>query len=425
MNNTEIFNKALEVIPGGVNSPVRAFLSVGGNPRFIEKASGAYMWDIEGKKYIDYVGSWGPAILGHAHPEVIKAVSESIKKGLSFGTPTKGEVDLAKILVSRIPSIDKIRLVNSGTEATMTAIRLARGYTKKNKIVKFEGCYHGHSDSLLVKAGSGLLTLGNPSSSGVPESFVNDTITLQYNNSSIVEEAFYKYGTDIACIIVEPIAGNMNMIKPKKEFLESLRFITTKYHSLLIFDEVMTGFRVGPQGAQGIFNISPDITTLAKVIGGGMPIGAIGGKKEIMKHLSPEGTVYQAGTLSGNPVAVAAGIKTLELIDEKDFYINLSNKTKKLTEGLQKIAKSMNLKVTSDYQGGLFGLYFCEKIPTSFEEASKCNHEMFKQFFNSMLNKGVYLSPSPFEAGFVSSAHTDEIIEQTLSIAEDSFKEIN
>ncbi|MBW0454639.1 MAG: glutamate-1-semialdehyde 2,1-aminomutase [Candidatus Kinetoplastibacterium crithidii] len=424
-NNSEIFKKASRFIPGGVNSPVRAFLSVGGTPKFIEKASGPYIWDIEGKKYIDYVGSWGPAILGHAHPEVIEAVTKAAKDGLSFGAPTKGEVILAEMLVSRIPSIDKIRLVNSGTEATMTAIRLARGYTGRTKIVKFEGCYHGHSDSLLVKAGSGLLTFGNPSSAGVPENFVKDTISLEYNNSDIVKEVFQKYGHEIACIIVEPIAGNMNMVKPKQGFLENLRTITEQHKSLLIFDEVMTGFRVGPTGVQGMLNILPDITTFAKIIGGGMPIGAIGGKNEIMSHLAPEGKVYQAGTLSGNPVAVAAGIKTLEIIEESGFYEKLSTQTEKLSSGLQEIGRKNGFKISSDYIGGMFGLYFCEKIPTSFAETKNFNSDLFKKFFNSMLNKGVYLSPSAFEAGFVSYTHTDNIIEETLHIADKSFKEIS
>ncbi|WBF65437.1 MAG: glutamate-1-semialdehyde 2,1-aminomutase [Candidatus Kinetoplastibacterium crithidii] len=423
-NNAEIFKKASKFIPGGVNSPVRAFLSVGGTPKFIEKASGPYIWDIEGKKYIDYVGSWGPAILGHAHPEVIEAVTKTAQLGLSFGAPTKGEVILAEMLVSRIPSIDKIRLVNSGTEATMTAIRLARGYTGRTKIVKFEGCYHGHSDSLLVKAGSGLLTFGNPSSAGVPDNFVKDTISLEYNNSDIVKEVFQEYGHEIACIIVEPIAGNMNMVKPKKGFLEDLRTITKRHKSLLIFDEVMTGFRVGPTGVQGILNISPDITTFAKIIGGGMPIGAIGGKNEIMSHLAPEGKVYQAGTLSGNPVAVAAGIKTLEIIARSGFYEKLSTQTEKLSKGLQEIGRKNGFKISSDYIGGMFGLYFCEKIPTSFAETKNFNSDLFKKFFNNMLNKGVYLSPSAFEAGFVSSSHTDNIIEETLHIADKSFKEI-
>ncbi|AFZ82906.1 glutamate-1-semialdehyde 2,1-aminomutase [Candidatus Kinetoplastidibacterium crithidiae] len=424
-NNIEIFKKASRFIPGGVNSPVRAFLSVGGTPKFIEKASGPYIWDIEGKKYIDYVGSWGPAILGHAHPEVIEAVTKAAEYGLSFGAPTKGEVILAEMLVSRIPSIDKIRLVNSGTEATMTAIRLARGYTGRTKIVKFEGCYHGHSDSLLVKAGSGLLTFGNPSSAGVPDNFVKDTISLEYNNSDIVKEVFQKYGHEIACIIVEPIAGNMNMVKPKKGFLEDLRTITEQHKSLLIFDEVMTGFRVGPTGVQGMLNILPDITTFAKIIGGGMPIGAIGGTNKIMSNLAPEGKVYQAGTLSGNPVAVAAGIKTLEIIERSGFYERLSIQTEKLSSGLQSIGRKNGFKISSDYIGGMFGLYFCEKIPTSFEETKNFNSDLFKKFFNSMLDKGVYLSPSAFEAGFVSSSHTDDVIDETLHIADKSFKEIS
>ena len=337
--NTELFNRACQTIPGGVNSPVRAFRSVGGAPRFIKRAQGPYVWDADGTRYTDYVGSWGPAILGHAHPEVIRAVQEAAVDGLSFGAPTEGEIEIAEAIVARMPSIEKVRLVSSGTEATMTAIRLARGVTGRSKIIKFEGCYHGHADSLLVKAGSGLLTFGNPTSAGVPAEFIQHTLVLDFNKLDAVEAAFKQYGAEIACVIVEPIAGNMNLIKPAAGFLEGLRSLCTQYGALLIFDEVMTGFRVGPQGVQGLTGITPDLTTLAKVIGGGMPVGAFGGRADIMEHIAPLGSVYQAGTLSGNPVAVAAGLATLKLLDEPGFYDRLSAQTRKLAEGLARASR--------------------------------------------------------------------------------------
>ncbi|WP_353153285.1 glutamate-1-semialdehyde 2,1-aminomutase [Pollutimonas bauzanensis] len=422
--NTELFERACQTIPGGVNSPVRAFRSVGGSPRFITRAQGPYMWDADGVQYIDYVGSWGPAILGHAHPEVIRAVQEAAVHGLSFGAPTEGEIEIAEAIAARLPSIEKVRLVSSGTEATMTAIRLARGATGRSKIIKFEGCYHGHADSLLVKAGSGMLTFGNPTSAGVPPEFIKHTLVLDYNKLDAVEAAFKEFGADIACIIVEPIAGNMNLIKPVPGFLEGLRSLCTQYGALLIFDEVMTGFRAGPQGVQGLTGVTPDITTLAKVIGGGMPVGAFGGRADIMEHIAPIGNVYQAGTLSGNPVAVAAGLVTLKLLAEPGFYDRLSAQSKKLTEGLAERAKAAGVTMCTDHVGGMFGLYFRESIPTTFEEVSTCDVELFKKFFHGMLIKGVYFAPSAFEAGFISSAHDDAVIQTTLDVAEEVFAKL-
>ncbi len=422
--NTALFERACQTIPGGVNSPVRAFRSVGGSPRFIKKAQGPYIWDAEDTRYIDYVGSWGPAILGHAHPEVIRAVQEAAVDGLSFGAPTEAEIEIAEAIAARIPSIEKVRLVSSGTEATMTAIRLARGFTGRSKIVKFEGCYHGHADSLLVKAGSGMLTLGNPTSAGVPPEFIQHTLVLDYNNLPAVEAAFKQHGSDIACIIVEPIAGNMNLIKPVTGFLEGLRALCTEYDALLIFDEVMTGFRAGPQGVQGLTGVMPDITTLAKVIGGGMPVGAFGGRADIMEHIAPLGPVYQAGTLSGNPVAVAAGLVTLKLLAEPGFYEALSAKTQKLTTGLTDRAKAAGVPFCTDYVGGMFGMYFNEFVPTTHQEVSACDTERFTKFFHGMLIKGVYFAPSAFEAGFMSAAHDDAVIQTTLDIAEEVFAKI-
>lgn len=422
--NSDLFERACRSIPGGVNSPVRAFRSVGGTPRFIRRARGPYVWDAEGTRYTDYVGSWGPAILGHAHPEVVRAVQEAAVDGLSFGAPTQAEVELAEVLIARLPSLEQVRLVSSGTEATMTAIRLARGATGRSKIVKFEGCYHGHSDSLLVKAGSGLMTFGNPSSAGVPAEFVAHTLTLEFNNLAAVDAAFQQHGADIACIIVEPIAGNMNLIKPAEGFLEGLREVCTRHGALLIFDEVMTGFRVGPQGVQGLTGVQPDITTLAKVIGGGMPVGAFGGSAEIMKHIAPLGGVYQAGTLSGNPVAVAAGLATLRLIGEPGFYEGLAAQTAKLAQGLQERGRAAGLAVSADSVGGMFGLYFSQNVPTSFAEVSACDTEAFKRFFHAMLARGVHFAPSAFEAGFVSATHDDEVIQETLNTAEDVFAEM-
>jgi len=422
--NVELFARANRSIPGGVNSPVRAFRSVGGTPRFVARAQGPYFWDAEDKRYIDYIGSWGPAILGHAHPEVVRAVQDAAVHGLSYGAPTEAEIEIAEMLIERMPSIEQIRLVSSGTEATMTAIRLARGATGRNKIIKFEGCYHGHADSLLVKAGSGLLTFGNPTSAGVPPEFVAHTIVLDYNDIEGVKAAFATHGKEIACVIVEPIAGNMNLIKPITGFLETLRSECTAHGALLIFDEVMTGFRVGPQGVQGLTGITPDITTLAKVIGGGMPIGAFGGRKDIMQNIAPLGGVYQAGTLSGNPVAVAAGITTLRLLSQPGFYEDLAVRTRKLTHGLVAMARAHNIPFSADSVGGMFGVYFSNSVPSTLAEVSASNIDMFKTFFHAMLDEGVYFAPSAYEAGFVSSTHDDNVIQATVDAADRVFAKL-
>lgn len=422
--NSDLFTRASKTIPGGVNSPVRAFRSVGGTPRFIQRAQGAHIWDADGTRYIDYVGSWGPAILGHAHPEVIQAVQKAAENGLSFGAPTEAEIEIAEAIVARLPSMEQVRLVSSGTEATMSAIRLARGFTGRPRIIKFEGCYHGHADSLLVKAGSGMLTFGNPTSSGVPAEFIQHTLVLDYNDLDAVAAAFAKYPDDIACIIVEPIAGNMNLVKPRDGFLEGLRELCTRHGAVLIFDEVMTGFRAGPRGVQGLTGVQPDITTLAKVIGGGMPVGAFGGRADIMAHIAPLGGVYQAGTLSGNPVAVAAGLATLRLLDEPGFYDRLAASSQQLAQGLQERARAAGIPFSADYVGGMFGLYFRDAVPTSLAEVSESDVEMFKRFFHGMLERGVHFAPSAFEAGFVSGAHDAAIIGETLSIAESVFAEL-
>ncbi len=422
--NAELFQRASRTIPGGVNSPVRAFRSVGGVPRFIQRAQGPYVWDAEGTRYIDYVGSWGPAILGHAHPEVVRAVQEAAAGGLSFGAPTEAEVLLAELLVERIPSMQQVRLVSSGTEATMSAIRLARGFTGRKKIIKFEGCYHGHADSLLVKAGSGLLTFGNPTSAGVPPEFVEHTIVLDFNDLAGVEAAFARMGEDIACVIVEPVAGNMNLVRPAEGFLQGLRDLCTRHGALLIFDEVMTGFRVGPQGAQGLFGITPDLTTLAKVIGGGMPIGAFGGRLDVMEYVAPLGPVYQAGTLSGNPVAVAAGLATLKLLAEPDFYERLARQAGRLIQGLRECANKAGVPFTADSVGGMFGIYFLEEPPRSLADVSRSDIERFKAFFHACLERGVYFAPSAFEAGFVSAAHDDAVIDQTLTVAAQALEQV-
>ncbi|MCL7420014.1 MAG: glutamate-1-semialdehyde 2,1-aminomutase [Methylobacter sp.] len=420
-----LFSDAKRVIPGGVNSPVRSFSGVGGTPVFIDHASGAYIYDSQGNRYIDYVGSWGPMILGHAHPEVIAAVKATAERGLSFGAPTEIETVMAQRVTELVPSIDLVRMVSSGTEATMSAIRLARGYTGRDKIVKFEGCYHGHSDSLLVKAGSGALTLGVPSSPGVPAAFAENTITLTYNDGEAVRALFADIGEQIACIIVEPVAGNMNCIPPVPGFLEALRQVCDQYGSVLIFDEVMTGFRVGLHGAQGLYGITPDLTTLGKVIGGGMPVGAFGGKRKIMECLAPLGPVYQAGTLSGNPVAMAAGLKTLELISRPGFFEDLTAKTEKLTAGMKQRAQQASIALTTNAVGGMFGLFFTEaELVTRFAQATECDQNLFKRFFHAMLEQGVYLAPSAFEAGFVSAAHTDDDLNQTLDTAEAIFRRL-
>ncbi len=415
----ELFEAAQKHIPGGVNSPVRAFKGVGGEPIFIKRAEGAYTWSESDKKYIDYVGSWGPMVAGHAHPAVIKAVQETAANGLSFGAPTVLETVMADKLVELVPSMDMVRMVSSGTEATMSAIRLARGFTGRDKIVKFEGCYHGHSDSLLVKAGSGALTLGVPSSPGVPAALAEHTVTLPYNDIAAVKESFSHIGGQVACIIVEPVAGNMNCIPPVPGFLEGLREVCDEYGSVLIFDEVMTGFRVALGGAQGHYGIKPDMTTLGKVVGGGMPVGAFGGKRAIMEHLAPLGPVYQAGTLSGNPVAMAAGLTTLELASTPGFYEEIGAKVEKLVSGIMDEAKKANIPMSENHVGGMFGLFFTEEEKiTSFGQAvEKCSADRFKLFFHGMLNEGVYLAPSAFEAGFVSSAHTDADIDATIGAA--------
>ncbi|MBM4207407.1 MAG: glutamate-1-semialdehyde-2,1-aminomutase [Gammaproteobacteria bacterium] len=417
-----LFSQAKAVIPGGVNSPVRSFSGVGGTPVFISKAQGAYIYDSTGKQYIDYVGSWGPMILGHAHPDVIAAVKSAAEKGLSFGAPTEIETELAKKVCELMPSIDLVRMVSSGTEATMSAIRLARGYTGRDKIVKFEGCYHGHSDSLLVKAGSGALTFGVPSSPGVTAAVAENTVTLPYNDSEAVKLLFAEMGEQIACIIVEPVAGNMNCIPPEAGFLQCLRDVCDQYQSVLIFDEVMTGFRVGLHGAQGLYGITPDLTTLGKVIGGGLPVGAFGGKRDIMERLAPLGRVYQAGTLSGCPVAMAAGLKTLEIISKSGFYAELTAKTAKLINGLQNAANKTGVAFTTNQVGGMFGLFFsAEKSITRFSHVMACDVACFKRFFHAMLQEGIYLAPSAFEAGFVSAAHSDEDLDKTIAIAEKVF----
>jgi glutamate-1-semialdehyde 2,1-aminomutase len=415
--NDELFARAQRTIPAGVNSPVRAFRSVGGTPRFVTHGQGAYVWDADGTRYIDYVGSWGPAILGHAHPAVVRAVQETAKHGLSFGAPTEIEIEMAETLVRLLPSIELVRLVSSGTEATMSALRLARGYTGRSKIVKFEGCYHGHGDSLLVKAGSGALTFGQPSSAGVPPAIANETIVLPYNDIEKVEAAFAKDGSDIACIIVEPVAGNMNLIMPRPDFLPGLRAVCDKYGAVLIFDEVMTGFRVHPRGVQGLLGITPDLTTLGKVIGGGMPVGAFGGKRAIMEKIAPQGPVYQAGTLSGNPVAVAAGLATLREIQAPGFYDRLAATTKSLTDGLAAAAKRAGVPFAAQSVGGMFGLYFAEAVPDTYDAVMACDKTRFNKFFHAMLDAGVYFAPSAFEAGFVSAAHTADDITATVERA--------
>ena len=424
-SDLELFELATLFIPGGVNSPVRAFKGVGGTPVFIDRATGPFIFDTQGKRYIDYVGSWGPMILGHAHNDIINTVRTAAENGLSFGTPTIIETKMAKKLCELVPSLDLVRMVNSGTEATMSAIRLARGYTGRNKIVKFEGCYHGHSDSLLVKAGSGALTLGEPSSPGVPEPLAGLTLTLNYNDEDAIRKLFSEIGQERACIIVEPVAGNMNCIPPAPGFLETLREVCDSADTLLIFDEVMTGFRVALGGAQDHYGVMPDLTTLGKIIGGGMPVGAFGGKKEIMDFLAPDGPVYQAGTLSGNPVAMAAGLKTLELISIPDFYTELNRATRQLTDGIEQAASEFGIKVTSNQIGGMFGLFFSEETAvTDFDSVMCCDQDLFKKFFHGLLNEGVYIAPSAFEAGFVSSSHSDEIIEKTVSACRSVFKKL-
>jgi len=422
----KLFDEAKKRIPGGVNSPVRAFKAVSGTPLFINKALGPYLYDSEDKKYLDYVGSWGPMILGHAHPEIVKAVNDAAKCGLSFGAPTEIETQMANKICDLMPSIEKIRMVNSGTEAAMSAIRLARGYTGRDIIIKFEGCYHGHTDSLLVKAGSGALTFGVPTSPGVPTDLAKYTVTLAYNDIPQLQDTFEKIGNKVAAVIIEPIAGNMSLVPGNQKFLNTLRELCNKHQSVLIFDEVMTGFRVALGGAQSIFNITPDITILGKIIGGGMPVGAFGGKENIMNHIAPDGPIYQAGTLSGNPVAMSAGLTTLNLISSKDFFNSLEHKTKILVDGITQSAKKIGIPLAMNYVGGIFGLFFTnEKTIDSFEKVINCNKEHYNIFFHGMLEEGIYLAPSSYEAGFVSSSHSDDDIELTIDTAEKIFKKIN
>ena len=419
--NSELFERAQRSIPGGVNSPVRAFRSVGGTPRFLTRAQGAYTWDADGKQYVDYVGSWGPAILGHAHPEVVEAVQRAALDGLSFGAPTEREIEMAELLIELLPSIEMIRLVSSGTEATMSAIRLARGFTGRDAIVKFEGCYHGHADSLLVKAGSGLLTFGNPSSGGVPADFAKHTLVLDFNNLAALEECFAARGAEIACVIIEPVAGNMNLVRPSQTYMDRLRALCTAHGVVLIFDEVMTGFRVGLGCAQGLYGITPDLTTLGKIIGGGMPVGAFGGKREIMEKIAPLGTVYQAGTLSGSPVAVAAGLATLKLIRQPGFFEALNARTAAFVTGMQAAAVKHGVAFSAQAVGAMFGLYFRADLPQSFADVMASDRERFNQFFHLMLDAGHYLAPSAFEAGFVSAAHIDADISATIAAADAAF----
>jgi glutamate-1-semialdehyde 2,1-aminomutase len=421
----DLFVAAQQHIPGGVNSPVRAFRGVGGEPVFFDRAQGPYLFDVDGRRYVDYVGSWGPMILGHANAEVLAAVAETAAKGLSFGAPTALETRMAERVCELVPSMDMVRMVSSGTEATMSAIRLARGYTGRDKIVKFEGCYHGHADSLLVKAGSGALTLGQPSSPGVPASLAAHTITLDFNDSDQIHETFARIGEQIACIIVEPVAGNMNCILPLPDFLETLREACDEFGAVLIFDEVMTGFRVALGGAQERYGVTPDLTTLGKVIGGGMPVGAFGGRREIMERIAPLGPVYQAGTLSGNPVAMSAGLKTLELLSVPGFFEALEAKTERLAAGLVEAAKAAGVPLAMNCVGGMFGIFFTDAPQvTSYAQATACNIDQFKRFYHAMLRRGVYLAPSAFEAAFLSAAHSDADLDSTIAAAAEAFAEV-
>ena len=422
MSNESLFLRAQRSIPGGVNSPVRAFRAVGGTPPFLERSAGAYVFDVEGKRYIDYVGSWGPMVAGHTHPAVVEAVQEAASRALSFGAPTEAEIELAEEILRLIPSVEQLRLVSSGTEATMTALRLARGFTGRSAIVKFEGCYHGHADALLVKAGSGALTFGNPSSAGVPAEVAAQTLVLDYNSIADVKELFTAKGSQIAAVIVEPVAGNMNLVLPASGFLEALRDECTRHGALLIFDEVMTGFRVALGGAQARYGVRPDLTTLGKVIGGGLPLGALGGRREIMQQLAPLGPVYQAGTLSGNPLAVAAGLATLKLVQQKGFQEKLEATTRSLVDGLNAEARTAAVTFSAQSIGSMFGMYFRSAPPQGFAEVMQCDRERFNRFFHAMLAHGVYLAPSAYEAGFVSAAHGAAEVEATLNAAREAFR---
>ena len=423
-NSQKLFQRAQRVIPGGVNSPVRAFRSVGGTPPFLQRGRGARVWDADGRAYVDYVGSWGPLVVGHRHPRVVKAAQQAVARGLSFGAPTRQEVEMAELLCRLVPSLEQVRLVSSGTEATMTALRLARGYTGRSKIIKFEGCYHGHADALLVKAGSGALTFGQPSSAGVPAETAAHTVVLDYNSENSVQRAFQREGSEIAAVIVEPVAGNMNLVAPRLEFLRELRRLCTQHGSLLIFDEVMTGFRVALGGAQALYGVRPDLTTLGKVIGGGLPVGAFGGRRDIMQSIAPLGPVYQAGTLSGNPVAVAAGLATLKLVQAPRFYDRLATTTRALCEGLTRAAQEIGVPFCAASVGGMFGLYFRETPAVSYAEVMQCDKEAFNRFFHGMLARGIYLAPSAYEAGFVSSAHGRAEIARTIAAAKEVFRKL-
>lgn len=424
MTNHELFQRALKLLPGGVNSPVRAFKSVGGEPFFTARADGAYLWDVEGKRYIDYVGSWGPMIVGHNHPKVREAVERAVRDGLSFGTPCPAEVAMAETITRLMPSVEMVRMVNSGTEATMSAIRLARGATGRSKIVKFEGCYHGHGDSFLVKAGSGALTFGIPTSPGVPAVNADLTLTLPYNDLVAAQTLFAEHGSEIAGLIIEPVAGNMNCIPPREGYLQALRELCTQHGALLIFDEVMTGFRVALGGAQAYYGVKPDLSTFGKIIGGGMPVGAYGGRRELMEQIAPAGPIYQAGTLSGNPVAMAAGLAMLELIQAPGFYETLAARTRLLTDGLQAVADGEGVPFSTNRVGGMFGLFFTHERVSSYAQATAADAAMFNRFFQGMLERGVFLAPSAFEAGFLSSAHSDDDIAATLDAARAAMRQV-
>ena len=420
--NTPLFDRARAVIPGGVNSPVRAFKAVGGTPRFIQRAQGAYMWDADDRRYIDYIGSWGPMILGHGHPAVVEAVQQAVREGFSFGAPTEREVELAEAILALVPSMEMVRLVSSGTEAAMSALRLARGATGRKHIIKFEGCYHGHADALLVKAGSGLATFGNPTSAGVPPEVVQHTLVLEYNNLEQLEEAFALHGADVACLMIEAIAGNMNFVRASAAFAKRCRELCTQHGALLVFDEVMTGFRVGLHGAQGVLGITPDLTVLGKVIGGGMPLAAFGGPRAIMEQLAPLGPVYQAGTLSGNPVATACGLATLKEISKPGFYEALSQKTRALTEGLKAAAVAEGVPFSVDSEGGMFGFFLFDALPQNYATVMSTDNAKFNALFHGLLDRGVYIAPALYEAGFVSAAHSDEDIATTIAAAREIFK---
>ena len=422
--NSELFARALELMPGGVNSPVRAFKSVGGEPFFTERAEGAYLWDVDGNRYIDYVGSWGPAIVGHAHPEVVGAVIDTATRGLSFGTPCALEVTMAEAIARLVPNVEMVRMVNSGTEATMAAVRLARGATGRARIVKFEGCYHGHADAFLVRAGSGALTFGVPDSPGVPKALADLTSTLPYSDFDAATRLFAEIGSEVAAVIIEPIAGNMNLILPAAGFLAHLRALCDAHGALLIFDEVMTGFRVAPGGAQSLYDVKPDLSTFGKVIGGGMPVGAYGGRRDLMRQISPSGPIYQAGTLSGNPVAMAAGLATLHLIQQPGFHAELYRKTRLLCDGLVAVAIEAGVPLNCNVVTGMFGVFFNARPVTTFAEAMACDKAAFRTFFGAMLRQGVYFAPSAFEAGFMSAAHTDNDIAVTLDAARVALREV-